>query len=81
VLKLSKSVYYYQSKKNDGPVENALRQKVEEPPREGFWKAYQRLHNEGKEWNHKKVHRVYKSIGLSLRRKANKRLPARIKQS
>lgn len=80
MLKLSKSVYYYQSKKNDQPVENALRQKAAEQPREGFWKAYQRLRNEGKKWNHKKVYRIYKIIGLSLRRKANKRLPQRVKQ-
>ncbi len=80
MLKLSKSVYYYQSKKKDEPVENALGQKVEEHPREGFWKAYYRLRNEGKKWNHKKVHRIYKSIGLSLRRKAKKRLPQLVKQ-
>ncbi len=43
MLKLSKSVYYYPSKKNDEPVVDALRQKAEEHPREGFWKAYHRL--------------------------------------
>jgi putative transposase len=79
-LSLSKSVYYYQSRKNDEQVVSALRQKAEQHPSEGFWKAYQRLRNEGKKWNHKKVHRVYKSIGLSLRRKVKKRLPERVKQ-
>ncbi len=80
MLKLSKSVYYYQSRKNDEVVEYALRQKAEEHPREGFWKAYHRLRNEGKEWNHKKLYRIYKSMGLSLRREAKKRMPERIKE-
>lgn len=47
MLNLSKSVYYYQSQKNDEPVEAALRHKAEEQPREGFWKAFGHLRNEG----------------------------------
>jgi putative transposase len=81
VLHMSKSVYYYKPlPKDDIAIETALKEKAEQHSEEGFWKAYDRLRNEGRLWNHKRVYRVYKSLGLSLRRKAKKRLPARIKE-
>ncbi|WP_100211354.1 IS3 family transposase [Tenacibaculum maritimum] len=81
VLKMSKSVYYYKPKlQDDTPIELALKQKAIDHCEEGFWKAYKRLRNEGNPWNHKRVHRVYVALGLPLRRKVKKRLPARIKE-
>jgi len=78
---MSKSVYYYTPLvKDDTAIELALKEKVEQHSEEGFWKAYARLRNQGKPWNHKRVYRVYKSLGLSLRRKTKKRLPARVKE-
>ncbi len=78
---MSKSVYYYKPfPKNDLEIERALKIKAEAHSEEGFWKAYGRLRAEGYTWNHKRVHRVYKALGLPLRRKVKKRLPARIKE-
>ena len=81
VLNMSKSVFYYDPlSKDDGEIEQALQQKAMEHPEEGFWKSYKRLRNEGKTWNHKRMHRVYVDLGLPLRRKVKKRLPARVKE-
>ncbi len=78
---MSKSVYYYKPlPKDDTAIEIALKEKAAQHSEEGFWKAYARLRLEGNLWNHKRVYRVYKSLGLSLRRKVKKRLPARVKE-
>ena len=71
-------MYYYKALTKDGSdIEQALLQKSEEHSEEYFWKAYNRLREESKPWNHKRIHRVYVELGLSLRRKVKKRLPAK----
>lgn len=78
---MSKSVHYYKPlPKNDEPIEKALQQQAIDHSEEGFWKAYKRIRNKGYPWNHKRVYRVYSFLGLPLRRKVKKRLPARVKE-
>ena len=81
VLGLSKSGYYYRHKKvDDSELIAALSKNVDQRPQEGFWLSYHRIRLAGNEWNHKRLFRVYQSMGLSLRRKKKKRLPTRIKE-
>lgn len=69
----------YKSVKDDSTVIEQLTRLAAEHPREGFWKCHYRIRNTGEVINHKRVHRIYKQIGLPLRRKHKKRLPARVK--
>lgn len=79
---MSRSVFYYQSRKEpDTVLENALRALAERHTRWGVWMMASRLREKGYSWNHKRVHRVYKALGLHLKRKSKQRLPARIKQA
>lgn len=52
---------------------------MEKFPNSGFKKLCLRIRNKGYKWNHKRVYRVYRQLGLNIRRKTKKRLPARIK--
>lgn len=47
---------------------------------EGQDKFYNRIRNEGIKWNHKRIERVYKLLGMNKRKKIRKRIPSRVKQ-
>lgn len=79
-MNLSRSVYHYQSIRDDHAVIEKLQEMVEQRPTEGFWKMYYRIRKEGLVWNHKRIHRVYKVLKFNIRRKGKRRLPARILQ-
>lgn len=80
-VKISRSCYYYQEAP-DGDVEiiENLNILAERHPYYGFWKLFSFLRREGKWWNHKRVYRIYRQLGLNLRRSTKKRLPARVKE-
>jgi putative transposase len=77
---LSRTAWYRERTdrlERDGTVIEALHAIVEEHNRWGFWKCYRRLRLDGHGWNHKRVYRVYRELGLNLRRKTKKRVPTR----
>ena len=72
-------MWYYHTRKDDAGVIDALSRLAEELPTRGFEVYYKRLRREGHKWNRKRVLRVYRKMGLKLRRKHKKRLPSRVK--
>lgn len=75
---LQRSVYHYRpDQRRDDPVIEVLAELAERYPRYGFRKLFVKVRGRGHRWNHKRVHRVYCSMKLNLRRKGRKRLPSR----
>lgn len=79
-MDLSRSLYYYSSTKDDTPVKEKLLQLAGKHVSEGQDKYYNRIRNEGIIWNHKRVERVYRLLGLNKGKKKRKRLPLRIQE-
>lgn len=80
ILQLSRSTLHYKSVKDDGIIIHLLQHLSQTVEDEGFWKFYDRLRLQGHRVNHKRVYRLYKQLGLRMKRKCRKRLPARIKE-
>ncbi len=79
-MSIARSTYRYTPKqKDDSAIIEALLSLVEQFPSIGFGLCMDRLRLQGKAWNHKRVYRVYRALGLSMRRRARRRLPARVK--
>lgn len=55
-----------------------LQQLAAKKPMEGQDMYYKRIRSEGIRWNHKRVERVYKLIGLNKKRQTRKRIPTRV---
>lgn len=79
-MNLSRSLYYYVSQKDDTIVIEKLKQLAEKHVSEGQGKYYRRIRAEGIPWNHKRIERVYRMLGLNKRVPKRKRLPARVKE-
>ena len=83
-VRLPRATYYKRlvsRECGDEAVIDALNAVVERHRRWGFWKCFDRLRLDGHRWNHKRVWRVYRAMGLNLPRRTKKRLPVRERQT
>ncbi len=78
LLQMSRTGYRYKAKTpDDGVLREALLTLAVRQPRWGVKKMSAYFKNQGKPWNHKRVRRVYRELGLHIRVKPKKRLPSR----
>lgn len=72
-------MFYYESKRDDQPVIDAVLKITNKHPRYGcptITKMIRRQHL----WNHKRIERIYGMLELKWRKRGRKRIPSRIKQ-
>ena len=71
---LAESSLRYVSRRDDEPLRERLREAAREKPRWGYRRLQIVLDRTGAHVNHKRIYRVYREAGLTIRRKARKRL-------
>jgi putative transposase len=72
LVMLAVSSYRYQTRRSDEPLRTKLVELAREKPRFGYRRLQVLLRRSGERVNHKRLHRVYREAGLSLRRKKRK---------
>ena len=79
--RISRVCYFYSSKpKDDSMIKRVLQQLSQRFPCYGFAMLFKLIRQMKHAWNHKRVRRIYRELGLNLTQRRKKRLPARIKQ-
>jgi putative transposase len=74
LMKIPRSTQRYQSRRNDAPLTERLRALAHERPRFGYRRLHVLLQREGWAVNHKRVQRVYRAAGLTVKRLRRRRL-------
>ena len=77
---LSRSAYYRPPLDwtiRDAELIASLARLVEDRPSRGFWKCCSLIRRQRRDWNRKRIYRVYKAMRLNLRWAAKRRLPKR----
>ena len=74
LMVLAESSFRYVSRRDDEPLRERLREAARAKPRWGYRRLQIVLDQTGEHVNHKRIYRVYREAGLTIRRKARKRL-------
>jgi len=78
---VSRVCYRYDAKpKDDSMIQRVLQQLCRRFPRYGFTMLFRLIRRMKHLWNHKRVRRVYRELGLNLTQRRRRRLPAGVKQ-
>jgi putative transposase len=72
LVMLAVSTYRYQSRRTDEPLRTRLVELAREKPRFGYRRLHVLVRRGGERVNHKKLYRIYRAAGLSIRRKKRK---------
>jgi len=74
LMEIPRSTCRYVSRRDDGPLRERLRELAEERPRFGYRRLHVLLRRDGWQVNHKRVQRVYRAAGLTVKRLRRRRL-------
>ena len=74
LMEVAESSCRYRQRRNDEPLRQRLMELAREKVRFGYRRLHVLLERDGEQVNHKRVYRVYREAGLTVRRKARKRL-------
>lgn len=77
LVRLTRSMWYYETKKDDSELIDKLNDLASKLPTRGLDEYVGRLRSQGYPWNRKRIYRVYKMLRLEKRRKRKRRLPTR----
>ena len=72
LMQIAVSSFRYRSRRSDNGLRERLRELAREKPRFGYRRLHVLQRRSGEAVNHKRVNRVYREAGLSLRRKKRK---------
>ena len=72
VMRLAVTTYRYRSQRSDEPLRTKLVELAWEKPRFGYRRLHVLLRRSVEHVNHKRLHRIYRAAGLTIRRKKRK---------